>query len=81
MYLIPERKLKLSTLPEGDPKDPFYIATTPRESATTFPRLLNFTFDPYFIMLHRVPFLKWFDLELNPGLLTDTLLISPMVLK
>ena len=41
------------TVIEADPKAPFSIATTPscRGCATTFPGLLHFTLDPYFIML------------------------------
>ena len=46
-------KVKLATVVEGDPTDPFSIATTPRcrEGATPFPGLLHFTFDPYLIMV------------------------------
>ena len=44
-------KVKLATVVEGDPKDPFSIVTTLGESATPFPGLLHFTLDHYLIML------------------------------
>ena len=42
-------KVKLATFVEGEPKDPFSIATKPRcrGGATQFPGLLHFTLDPY----------------------------------
>ena len=46
-YLSIYKVVKLSTLVEGDPKAPFSIATTSRDSATSF----HFTLDPYFIVL------------------------------
>ena len=46
-------KVKLATIVEGDPKDPFSIASTPRcrGSTTPFVILLHFTLDPYLMML------------------------------
>ena len=46
-------KVKLATVVEGDPKAPFSIATTPRcrGGCYSFPGLLHFTLDLYFIML------------------------------
>ena len=46
-------KVKLATIVEGNPKAPFSIATTPmcRGGRYSFPGLLNFTLDPYLIML------------------------------
>ena len=80
-------KVKLTTIVEGDPKAPFSIATTPRcrRGCYSFPRLLLFTLDPYFIMLrHQVPFFEsliWLDLDWKPrssGPLTNTLTARPM---
>ena len=47
------KKVKLATIVEGDPKAFFSIATTPRcrGGRYSFPRLLLFTLDPYLIML------------------------------
>ena len=46
-------KVKLETLVEDDPKVPFLILQHRDigEGATQFPGLLNFTLDPYLIML------------------------------
>ena len=46
------KKVKLMTVVEGDLKAPFSIATTLRyrEGHYSFPGLLHFTLDPYFIM-------------------------------
>ena len=43
----------LATVVEGNPKDPFSIATTSRyrEGATPFPGLLRFTLNTYLILL------------------------------
>ena len=52
-YEKPSRsKVKLATVVEGDPKDPFSIVTTPRcrGRTTPFPELLHFTLDPCHIM-------------------------------
>ena len=48
-----QRKVKLATIVEGNPKAPFSIATTPRRRGGrySFPGLLYFTLDPYLIML------------------------------
>ena len=71
-------KIKLATVVKSDSKAPFLIATTPRcrEGTTPFPELLDFTLDPYLIMLGvkqgsiKYHFLSlWYDdLGLNPGL-------------
>ena len=64
-------KVKLATIVEGNPKDPFSIATTPRcrGGRYSFPGLLYFTLDPYLIMLSvkqggiKYHFLSlWYDL-------------------
>ena len=53
---------------EGDPKDLFSIATTPKCSAIPFSKLLHFTLDSYLIMLsikqdgNKYHFLNlWYD--------------------
>ena len=50
-------KVKLVTVVEGDPKAHFSLATTSRcrEGCYSFPGLLNFTLDPYLIMLSVKP--------------------------
>ena len=47
------KKVKLVTLVESDPNDPFSIATTTRcrGGHYSFPGSLHFTLDPYLIML------------------------------
>ena len=47
------KKIKLATVVEGDQKAPFTIATTLRfrRGRYFFPWMLNFTLDPYLIML------------------------------
>ena len=50
---VSKYKVKLATIVEANPKAPFSIATTPRcrGGRYSFPGLLHFTLDPYFIML------------------------------
>ena len=47
------KKVNLVTVVEGDPKEPFSMATIQSiaEGATHFPELIHFTLDPYLIML------------------------------
>ena len=47
-------EVKLETIVEGDPKASFSFATIPRcrDGTTYFAGLLNFTLDPYLIMLN-----------------------------
>ena len=61
-------KVKLVALVEGDPKDPFSIATTPRCRALLRSLDCSTTLDPYLIMLSvkqggiKYPFLSlWYD--------------------
>ena len=64
-------QVKLATVVKGNPKASFSIATTPNvgEGATSFPGLLQYTFDTYLIMLSvkqdgiKYYFLSlWYDL-------------------
>ena len=63
--------VRLVTLVESDPKDPFSIAVyrSVGEGATPFPGILHFTLNPYLIMKRGIgyhfEFFVWLDLGLN----------------
>ena len=57
MDSLVDYKVKLATVVEGDQKDPFLIATTPRRRSTPFSWLLHFTLDSisyYWVLSKKV---------------------------